>query len=52
VISFENLKIGFWKLLFIWDLIFVISNSCQKMAENYLSVPNQGGTFYENFLFL
>jgi len=30
VILFENLKIGFWKLLVIWDLIFVISNSAKK----------------------
>jgi len=32
VILFENLKIGFWKLLVIWDLIFVISNSAKKLV--------------------
>jgi len=38
VLLFENLKIGFWKLSVIWDLIFCAFKFCKKMAENYLSV--------------
>jgi len=33
VILFENLKIEFWKLVVIWDLIFVISNSANNVQK-------------------
>jgi len=32
MILFENFKIGFWRLLVILDLIFVISNSAKKLV--------------------